>query len=305
MAKPTFKPKPLKENGMALILVLMLAAVIATVVTVYQYKSKANISTAQQAKNNLLARAASESIKEQLVFTLLTTPLWVERPNKARLTELELPEQLNFWGTPFTWQNAEIQLFDTASMIPVHPFEPRMWLNFLTSFNVDNPDHVVAALEDWLDEDDFLHLNGAEKQDYAVAGLPRNGLPQTTDELALVKGLEKDWSRLAPYVTFLGSSVLNFDFSPDALLPTLLGDYRAEQFIQLRNGAEPADSSGLMIERAEEMAVYLSRRLKVTIDVTIENAAYRQSFVLLKSNSAKRISFIAEKQPGYIGTEIN
>lgn len=291
------------QRGIALIMVLMLAAVISTVITVYQYKSRANITTAQQAKNNLLARAAVESVKEELVFELMTTPLWVERPNKARIAELGLPESFNFWGRPFTWQNATIQIYDTSGMISVHPFEPRVWLNFLTSFNVTEPDHVVAALQDWFDEDDFLHLNGAEKQDYAQEGLPRNGLPQTADELALVKGLDKDWQRLAPYITFLGSSVINFDFSPAGLLPTLLGDYRAEQFIAIRDGAEPDATNDLMIERAEEMAVYLSRRLKITIDITIENAAYRQSFVLIKSNSAKRVSYIAEKQPGYIGTE--
>lgn len=292
-----------KQAGIALIMVLMLAAVISTVITVYQYKSRANITTALQAKNNLLARAAVESIKEELVFELMTTPLWAERPNKDRIAELGLPQDFNFWGRPFAWKNASVQIFDTSGMIPVHPFEPRVWLNFLTSFNVAKPDHVVAALQDWFDEDDFLHLNGAEKADYVQDGLPRNDLPQTADELALVKGLDKDWQRLAPYVTFLGSPVINFDFSPAGLLPALLGEYRAGQFIAIRDGAEQSDDTDLMIERAEEMAVYLSRRLKVSIDVTIEDASYRQSFVLIKSNSAKRVSYVAEKQPGYIGTE--
>lgn len=293
-----------KQSGIALIMVLMLAAVISTVITVYQYKSRSNITTALQAKNNLLARAAIESVKEELVFELMTTPLWVERPNTGRLTELGLPADFNFWGRPFNWLNANIQIADTSGLIPVHPFEPRVWLSFLTSFNVADPDHVVAALQDWFDEDDFLHLNGAEKQDYAQPGLPRNGLPQTKDELALVKGLATDWQRLAPYVTFLGSSVINFDFSPAGLLPALLGQYRAEQFIGIRDGTDPDAAKDLMIERAEEMSVYLSRRLKISIDITIDNAAYRQSFVLIKSNSAKRVSYIAEKQPGYIGTEI-
>ncbi|WNO61660.1 type II secretion system protein GspK [Rheinheimera sp. MMS21-TC3] len=292
-----------QQKGVALILVLMLAAVIATVVTVYQYKSKANIGLAQQAKNSLLARAAVESAKEELIYLLQTTPLWAERPNKARLAELELPEKFNFWGTPFTWNNAQVQIFDTASMVPVHPFEPRLWLNFLYRFNVENPDHVVAAIEDWIDADDFLHLNGAEKQDYASEGLPRNGLPQTTDELGLVKGLEKDWSRIGPYVTFMGSHVINYEFAPDALLPVLLGDYRAEQFMKMRNGEENISSDDLMVERSEDMMVYLSRRLKVSIDITIEDAAYRQSFVVIKANSTKRISYVAEKQPGYIGTD--
>lgn len=292
------------QQGIALILVLMLCAVIAVVVTVYQYKTRSHLALASQAKNLLLAKAKVETAKAELSYLLLTSPLWLERPGQDVNQRLGLPLKFNFWGEQFQWQDVDIRLFDTAGLLAVHPFNAAAWFNVLDNAGAAEPGHIVAALEDWFDADDFLHLNGAEKSDYLQPGLPRNGLPQTVEELQLVKGMHPYWPKIAPYVTFVGSSVVNFDFSPEAILPSFIGEYRATQLAALRRGDE-VSADQLTPERSEEMNVYLSRRLRVSIYAEIEDSAYGETFILGKGYGSGNIMYIAEKQPGFVMMEAN
>lgn len=290
------------QKGVALIIVLMLVAVLSVVVSVYQYRNQSNVQLATQARHYLLARAAVLSAREELVFTLMTTPLWIEQPNSQRIQELGLPPAFNFWGEPFVWKDVSITIQDAGALVAVHPFEPGPWRALLQHVGVQEPQHLIDALEDWYDIDDFVRLNGAEKDDYAINGLPRNNLPQTVSELKLVKGMAPYWSRIEPYLTFLGSPVVNFEFSPVGLLPAFLGQYRAGEFIEMRKSGEHPNVGSLFIQRAEDMGLYLSNRLRITIEYqqAEPKVSYRETIELLKSTSTKRLSYIALKQPGYI-----
>ncbi|NOT41700.1 MAG: hypothetical protein HOP13_14520 [Alphaproteobacteria bacterium] len=68
-------------------------------------------------------------------------------------------------------------------------------------------DALAAAIEDWRDGDDLLHVNGAERQQYAAAGLgyaPSNQFFRSPDELRLVFGLDpRLYDCVRPEVTIL------------------------------------------------------------------------------------------------------
>lgn len=294
--------KPARQQGIALLIVLMLVAILSVVVSVYQYRNQSNVQLASQARYYLEARAAVVNAREQLIFTLMTTPLWIEQPNVQRLQELNLPLEFNFWGRPFRWQGVTFTIQDSGALVAVHPFEPGPWRALLKQAGVSEPQHLIDAIEDWYDTDDFVRLHGAEKDDYNTAGLPRNNLPQTIAELEQVKGMAPYWPRIAPYLTFLGTPVVNFEFAPAGLLPALLGEYRAAEFISIRNTGSQPDAGALFIQRAEDMGVYLSNRLRISIQYQHkeQQVAYRETIELLKATSTKRLSYIALKQPGYI-----
>lgn len=294
------KPGVGNQSGIALLLVLMLTAVLATVVTVYQYRNRANIDLATQAADYLQARARLTSVKEELIFTIMTTPLWIEPPNAARIAELNLPAQFNFFGTPFNWLEADISITDTAALVSVHPFEEAAWYRLLQYIGAEQPDRIISELKDWYDEDSFLHLNGAEASDYTTPGLPRNGMPQTSDELAMVKSFGQYWPQIRPYVSFIGAGVLSYDYMPDKLLPAFFGAERAKQLVDMRAGDVDEELRAMIIPRDEDSNVFLSQRLQITIDVKYQTARYRETFTLLKSGSTQRISVIADRKPGYL-----
>jgi general secretion pathway protein K len=69
----------------------------------------------------------------------------------------------------------------------------------------DTAQALAAAVEDWRDGDDLLHLNGAERSQYEEAGLkygPANAFFQSIDELRLVRGVtEPLFACLKPEIT--------------------------------------------------------------------------------------------------------
>jgi type II secretory pathway component PulK len=81
---------------------------------------------------------------------------------------------------------------------------------------------LAAAVEDWRDGDDLLHLNGAERRQYEEAGLsygPANKFFASTDELRLVLGVgEALFNCLRPDITVVSQRPgVNFDFASQAL----------------------------------------------------------------------------------------
>lgn len=294
---------PTKQNGMALILVLMFTALLTLVVTSFQYKSASNIQLATLAKAQLSARAELESKKTDFNFKLVTTPLWLFPLRPDQLQEFGLPPDLNFYGKPFIWDNVTISLQDSSGLISVHPFEPRQWEGLLRALGAENADHIAAAFADWIDEDDFLHLNGAERGDYARLDLPRNDLPQLVPELALIKGMSSLWHKLAPYITYIGPGVITPHFAPEQILPYILGPYRAEQMELMRQGTA-ADVSNLMIQQSEDSLAYLSNRILVNLHVKIEDASYQLSYTALRGFSGANVLFMGEKMPGFVRVEL-
>jgi general secretion pathway protein K len=89
--------------------------------------------------------------------------------------------------------------------VSVRPEDAKVDLNYadanllrflFVSGGADNAraERLAAAVEDWRDGDDFVHVNGAERRQYSEAGLkygPANQFFRSTDELRLVLGM--DW----------------------------------------------------------------------------------------------------------------
>lgn len=62
---------------------------------------------------------------------------------------------------------------------------------------------LVDSFEDWQDEDDARRASGAERVEYAAAGLrPRNGEMRNVEELSALNGMDRAlFARLAPALT--------------------------------------------------------------------------------------------------------
>lgn len=83
-------------------------------------------------------------------------------------------------------------------------------------------DALAAAVEDWRDGDDLLHVNGAERQQYVAAGLdyaPANQFFRSPDELRLVLGIDRRlYDCVRPQVTILSQRQgIELDFASPAI----------------------------------------------------------------------------------------
>jgi len=93
---------------------------------------------------------------------------------------------------------------------------------------------LVAALLDWRDRDKLRRINGAEEEDYRLAGLeygPRNGPFQSLEELALVIGFDAPlYHAIADNLTiYSGSATINASVAPQEVLQAIDGAAEAEE----------------------------------------------------------------------------
>lgn len=288
-----------KQDGVALLLVLMLTAVLSTVVILQQYRTQNTLQLAEMTKDALEARNKGVSHRNALIFQLLTTDIWAYGPANTRQKDA-WPATINFYGSAFTWQESEVSIMDSAGLLSLIPFEAEAWQAQLIRLGVENPATVTDPIEDWIDQDSFLRLNGAEAQDYATPGLPRNGIPQNINELQLVKNVTPElFTAIRPLITYFGSGQPAAGYAPAALLPALVGDFNATEMLVQRQG-QPEQLDAILPQSGEGGGLYPSGRLLISIKTEVNKAVYQESFVLLRGLGAARFAYISEYQPNVI-----
>jgi type II secretory pathway component PulK len=84
---------------------------------------------------------------------------------------------------------------------------------------------IVAAVADWIDENDEMLTGGAESGYYASQSPPyrcANGRMRNISELRMVKGVDRAlYARLAPYVTVYGTGHVNMNCAPEPVIAAL------------------------------------------------------------------------------------
>jgi general secretion pathway protein K len=114
----------------------------------------------------------------------------------------------------------------------------------------DEAESVRDAILDWRDEDDVARPRGAERAEYAQMAepvVPRNGKLRSVEELALVKGVTKEFYRVflsRVFTTHGNSPKVNFLRAPEIVLRSLPGvSAEAAQRIVVRRAEEPPISA--------------------------------------------------------------
>jgi general secretion pathway protein K len=102
---------------------------------------------------------------------------------------------------------------------------------------------LAAAVLDWRDRDDAMHLAGAEADAYIEAGspwTPRNDKFLATDELRYVLGMDNPlFRRVAPLLTvYSGRSGIDYSSAPTDLLSALGAENRDPRAATSRSGTD-------------------------------------------------------------------
>ena len=123
---------------------------------------------------------------------------------------------------------------------------------------------IVARVEDYIDVDDTLNLNGAEHYDYQQRGKPPplNWIMASPLELKKVLGVDElitadQWRRLQPLLTLPSAFGYNFNTMKPAALAALFGlDERAIRGVLEERGKRP-------ISRLNQIAMLSGRHLEI------------------------------------------
>lgn len=189
--------KPCRQTGFALILVLWVLSLMIIMAGSFALSMRREAGIVANIKNSAQAIAIAESGLNFAEMMLL------------------LPDKNKRWRTDGSVYQLDtddavirIRLLAESGKIDINKAEEKLLTSLLAAApSVDSKTQVklVSAILDWRDEDDLVHIDGAEQKEYKEAGLkysPRNKPFQSIEELRLVLGMdEATFNWLAPLVT--------------------------------------------------------------------------------------------------------
>lgn len=219
-----------RQSGVALVLVLSLAAVLGLLVLQLALTAKSQTARAQslidRAEADLLARSASADLS----FYLLTAP-WVESKSQTSdgIAANSLPAVWNFRSEMFSLNGVEFSIQDVAGLLPL----PRRGESTIP---------LVSLMEQLGIEKARAEEVGRVAYHYQVD--PTNLPLQDIYELGQLAGLSaEEIDRLRPFVTVVPSFTFNPGTAPVSVLKTRYQGSALEGLLALR-GDGALDAAG-------------------------------------------------------------
>jgi len=187
-----------RQGGVALILVIWVAAIIAVVAASFVIERR----TETLVVINSIAIAKAKSAADAGVHRAIV---------EAYRNDPSAPEAWKRDGAPHDWAfdgaQVRIEMRDESAKIDVNTASDALLRGLLLSIGLqdDEASRLLDAILDWRDADSLKRPNGAEETEYRAAGLsyrPGNAPFQALEELQLVLGMRPEiYRRLAPLLT--------------------------------------------------------------------------------------------------------
>ncbi|MBI3148310.1 MAG: general secretion pathway protein GspK [Betaproteobacteria bacterium] len=233
---------PRYEQGIALILVLWVMALLTLIAGSLAYSMRTEALVARNAVAMAQARAAADGAVFRAIYE-------ASRPQNTA-------EAWKRNGQEYVWQSAgstlRVRITDESGKIDLNTAaEPLMLsvLQRLGGLGADEAARLLDAIVDWRDADDLRRPNGAEESDYRAAGRtykPANAPFESIADLQRVLGVTPAlYARLAPYLTVQSrqSGIHALYAAPELLLalpgatPEQVAIYVAQRQEALASGA--------------------------------------------------------------------
>lgn len=276
-----------KSEGSATLFALFLSAVIITIAIAFNIIVRENLKAGLILKQKMDAFIISNTVKSLLLYSILSGNFTQKEIILYKGKELLGIEKIPLNGEEvelFLPERVKVSLQDTNGLLSLVYIKTWVLKNLIKNFtNGDEKrsEIIIDSLLDWIDRDDYTRLNGAEKEYYEKESypyIPRNYEIQYKEELALIRGVDKElYKNLEPYITILPSTGFNPNTAKDEVLKAYL-DIDNETLNQLKNyiALKPVSSdaelyglTGKRIVVGEEVYFYPSRIVEMNIKVPL------------------------------------
>ena len=171
------------------------------------------------------------------------------------------------------------RVYDAGARIQINRASEADLRRFFAALAIDAgiADHLAQRIADWRDADDFRRARGAERDDYLRAGargMPANADFSRVDELRDVDGMTPElYSRIAPFVTTLGTGQINVNAAPREVLLSLpgMGDETLAAIVRAQRARRPVGS-------LEELTAQLSSAARSSLVEAMGELQQRAAF---------------------------
>lgn len=293
-----------REGGYALIITLFVTAILVAVIVEFAYG--VYVSTARAAIFRDSQRASLMAGNGVELAAKALEEITRRRPN------MTMDEK----GLVFTRTDAgmtlEIRVVDELSKLSPHVVYEKTGVD---NANVGGPyarlldllgleAHLMETLSDWIDADDEPRVRGGEAADY-YGGLPepyspRNGYLDTTDELLMVKGYDRDvYKTIKDYVSPYNTvGLVNVNTAPKTVLRALddeISGELADEIIRQRAEAPFRDRSDIIkVQGLETIGIGLQNK------ITVDSRTYRVYSKAASGDVTREVEAVVEVGKGFI-----
>lgn len=231
------------NNGSATILTMMIAAVIITVGLGFNWLVKEHLKASEGLRNKAEAILKARSAYDTILYLMLNgkmTAKEIVMAGSKEIPNLDLETlPLNGQRVPLS-DDLYVQARDSNGMLSLVSVNTGAMERLIKKVGgMDNASGIIASYLDWIDEDNFVRVNGAEEFYYRGQKLPydtpRNYAIQYKEELEFIKGIDKAlYSKIEPCLTMLPSTGFNPNTASDEALMAYL-DINEESLKNLKD----------------------------------------------------------------------
>ncbi|WP_042150677.1 MULTISPECIES: general secretion pathway protein GspK [unclassified Pseudoalteromonas] len=277
------------HKGIALVQVLIISVVLTLLSLFIAQTVQFQTAIAHTMNDAFKLRLQIEDAEARLLQTILTEHLYVSKTSRN-----EIVRKWNFYGKEFSiTENVKISIQDLNGLISLNSIDKTITKSLLSDLglSIEETNIFIDSLEDWKDEDDLKHLNGAESAYYRSIQQkgPRNGYLQSLSEVEYIKGADTltftQWQKYFSVEFVNGFNPLN---SPETILKSIVkDDSKVKEVIELREEGKLTELRFVQITGMDS-------------DEFISFSSGNQLFVTIEANNeTQRIvkSFIVERRP--------
>lgn len=255
----------MKQQGIALIQVLLLSAILAVVLLSMNHQARQHIRLASAVQQYTQANLALHSAEAEIIYNLLSNqPAVLQTPDNIT------GAYWNFHGKPFDYKNLTVQIQDTSGLLSASSPNSATLSRLVQQFGGTESQgrEIAAALADWQDRNDQPRLDGAEQADYSAVTV-RNAPIQYLEEWLFVKGVTPElYQQLAPLITLFPQGV-NINQQPELLWRASFSASEANELARARDAGELTPTvfsyiTGITVDEFTRFAAGPSYRIHFT-----------------------------------------
>lgn len=290
----------LRQRGIALVVVLWLVALLALMAV----SQSAAVRTETLVVGNLVESATARAAAYaglQLAIADLAKPI----PARDMSTDSSV------YSLRFGTAQLAVAITDESGKVDLNMAPASLLGKLLAASGVEQGmiEALVDAILDWRDRDSLRRLNGAEEEDYRVAGLdygPRNGPFQSKQEFALILGVDAPlYHAVADNLTIhSGSASINMSAASPALKQALMANERVYDEGP-DAGDEQSDGQDVVPQR---LRVSAGTVFTITVEVRLDSGVRERLEAVVRlhpvrANAPLRYEFLRWREGGYTPTE--
>jgi hypothetical protein len=167
----------------SLSITLWISAVLIAGALFFIQNSKKNLTINHQLNDKLQASIDNTSHMSIIASYLFSAQLYGNKALNENYTDFNLSKNLRIDGLPFKYYNSTVTIQDSAGLINIYYINGSILRKYLKFYEYEESDVLKDSLDDWLDQNDFHRLNGAEQHHYEELGLPY--IPRNSNYIVL------------------------------------------------------------------------------------------------------------------------